>query len=467
MVTDAPVVYLTWDLARPTIPPRSRLFHLEPLGIGTPDTESLTGYVARLAEAHGVATRQLVIHEILPLLGRPHLATTLDPNLLSAFWRNETRALNGTQTLAANLVRVLEHLTGRRDLRFLTLLPWAEVLPAYHLQRPSHAWCSACYETRRQAGQPVGEPLLWTLQPVTACPRHRRRLRTICAHPGCGRPSPPLGSRSRPGHCARCRRWLGGAQDVDLASDEALAHNALQAQTWIVHAVGELIAAAPRLATPPRREQITRTLAASVEQVTGGNRSAWARRLGLTTGAPDNWHPGTMRPSLERLLQVCCALGTTPLRFFLGDPGSADPPHDGLRIVPEGPPNPWRLRPPLHRLTMQRDLEAVLASDEQPPPSLREVAQRLGDTALYLRHHLPDLCRAISERHLSYQRARGSETRARVRDEVHRATYRVHAEGRYPSARRVSLLLSDPVSIRSKPARAAWHEALRELGWQP
>ena len=467
MVADAPVVYPTWDLARPTIPPRSRLFHLEPLGIGTPEAESLTGYVARLAEAHGVATRQLVIHEILPLLGRPHLASTLDPALLSAFWRNETRALNGTQTLAQSLVRALEHLTGRRDLRFLTLLPWAEVLPAYHLQRPSRAWCPACYETQRQAGQPVGEPLLSTLRPVTACPRHRRRLRSLCPHPGCGRPSPPLASRSRPGHCARCGRWLGCAQDEEPIGDEALGDDALRAQTWIVDAVGELIAVAPSLATLPRREQIPRTLAASVEQVASGNRSAWARRLGATTRSHDNWHTGIMRPSLGRLLQVCCSLGTTPLRFFLGDPGTGTPSIEGLRIVPEEPPSPWRLRPPLHRQAMERAREAILATDEQPPPSLREVAQRLGDTTLYLRHHLPELCRAISERHLNYQRARGSETRARVRDEVHRATYRVHAEGHYPSARRVAPLLSDPVSIRSKPARAAWHEALRELGWQP
>ena len=467
MVADALVVYPTWSLARPTIPPRSRLFHLEPLGIGTPETESLTGYVARLAEAHGVATRQLVIHEILPLLDRPHLATTLDQSLLSAFWRNETRALNGTRTLAQSLVRALEHLTGRRDLLFLTMLPWAEVLPAYHLQRPSRAWCPACYETWRQAGQPVCEPLIWTLRSVTACPRHRRRLRSICPYPDCDRPSPILGARSRPGYCARCGRWLGCTQDGNLVVDEALPEDALQAQTWIVHAVGELLAAAPNLATFPRREQLTRTLAASVEQVAGGNRSAWARRLGLTTGSHDNWHTGMMRPSLERLLQVCCSLGTTPLRFFLGDPGLAAPPREGLRIVPEGPPSPWHLRPPSHRQAMQRALEAVLTADEQPPPSLREVAQRLGDTVLYLRHHLPNLCRAISERHLSYQRARGSETRARVRDEVRRATYRVHAEGHYPSARRVALLLSDPVSIRSKPARAAWHEALRELGWQP
>lgn len=39
-----------WDLSRPKIPPRSRLYHLEPVGVGTPYVESLTGYMARLGE---------------------------------------------------------------------------------------------------------------------------------------------------------------------------------------------------------------------------------------------------------------------------------------------------------------------------------------------------------------------------------------------------------------------------------
>jgi len=62
-----------WDLSRPALPPRSRLYHLEPIGIGTPYVESLTGYVARLAQAHRVDVRKLIVVEILPLMGRPHL----------------------------------------------------------------------------------------------------------------------------------------------------------------------------------------------------------------------------------------------------------------------------------------------------------------------------------------------------------------------------------------------------------
>src|SRR6266567_4255155 len=53
---------------------------------------------------------------------------------------------------------------------------------------------------------------------------------------------------------------------------------------------------------------------------------------------------------------------------------------------------------------LRQALEAVLASDEDPPPSVAEVAQRLGyrsERSLYRR--LPELSRAIAERHRKYK----------------------------------------------------------------
>jgi len=44
----------SWDLTVPGVPPRARFYPLEPIGIGTPLVESLTSYLLRLAEAHGV-----------------------------------------------------------------------------------------------------------------------------------------------------------------------------------------------------------------------------------------------------------------------------------------------------------------------------------------------------------------------------------------------------------------------------
>ena len=55
-----------WDLGIPPIPKRSRLYALEPMAVGTALVESLTGYVARLAEAHCVSVADLLGIELSP-----------------------------------------------------------------------------------------------------------------------------------------------------------------------------------------------------------------------------------------------------------------------------------------------------------------------------------------------------------------------------------------------------------------
>jgi len=51
--------YEEWDVSIPPLPSRSRLYRLEPIGIGTPYVESLTGYIARLAETHCITPKSL------------------------------------------------------------------------------------------------------------------------------------------------------------------------------------------------------------------------------------------------------------------------------------------------------------------------------------------------------------------------------------------------------------------------
>jgi DNA-binding XRE family transcriptional regulator len=465
MDADQPVVYDVWDAAPLALPARSRLFHLAPVGVGTAAVESLTGYVARLAELHGVRPRHLVAGEILPLLGPPRLAAAPFPSQLSAFWRNETHACNGIRTLARDLVRALETLTGRRDLRFLTLLPWAEVLALQQLQRPTRAFCPPCFEERRRTGQVVHEPLLWTLTAVTACPRHRRRLRRACPYPDCRYVSSWLSARSRPGYCARCLRWQGRAAGDELGAPDALTEEELTVQAWVWDAVGALLAAAPALPVPPGREQFLRTLGVWTRSRAPTSRQAWARRVGLTASAVGNWEAGHAIPSLWYLLQVCRHLGTTPLAVVTGAVPDASHPGPDARASPAFPARPVRARKPFDPEATRRALEDILASAEQPPPSLREVERRLDQPEDALRRHLPELCHAISERYLRDRKAHGRRARQTLRDEARQATYQVHAQGRYPSAHRVAPLLSQPDSLRGGVAKAAWQEALRELGW--
>ncbi|PYV43710.1 MAG: hypothetical protein DMG09_00235 [Acidobacteria bacterium] len=119
MPDKAPMAYEKWDITPPELPPRSRLYHLEPIGVGTPLVESLTGYVARLAEAHCVSTGTLYRNEIDALTSKGNIFTcTIERNA-----GYSTHTINGRGIHAMDFVRALESLTHRRDLHYLTLLP--------------------------------------------------------------------------------------------------------------------------------------------------------------------------------------------------------------------------------------------------------------------------------------------------------------------------------------------------------
>lgn len=465
MPVDALIVYELCDLTRPTIPPHSRLHHLEPIGVGTSHVESLTGYVARLAEAHSVCTRTLVVHELLPLLGRAHLSKRVDSSL-SAFWSKESRALNGTRTLASDWVQALETLTLRSDLRFLTLLTLADVLTPGGLLRPTRAWCPDCYQEWCEAGQVIYEPLLWALRVVAACPRHRRRLLTQCPHPDCRQSMPLLASRSRPGYCSRCEHWLGALSRAEATDSEALSEDETKWQAWVVDAVGELLAAAPNLPISPRRERIAVAVSACVEQVTGGNAKALAHELRISPTAVGRWRQGRHVPQLDLFLRVCYRCGVSPLRLLTEGVVVVDPSKMNSPIWSELTCTPKAHRRPFDANGVRCALEAVLASDVHPPPPMSEIARRLEYHHSSLHKHFPELCRDISARYLAYRKSRGMQRRQRLCEEVRQAAYSVHAQGMYPSAHRIAPLLSVPGSVRHPDAIATQHEVLRELGWE-
>ncbi len=466
MSTNELTVYEQWeqDLTRPAIPLRSRLFHLEPIGVGTTRVESLTGYIARLAEAHGVEANKLVTREMLLLLGRANL---LDPlgHGRTVFWQKLTPGINGTQALARDVVRALESLTLRSNLRCLTMRTWAEVMPTVGLLHRTWAWCPACYEEWRQTGQVVYEPLLWAVGVVTVCPHHRRRLQRLCPYPDCRRSRPALGRRSRPGHCPWCERWLGSSPEAEPVGAEVLTEDEWRWQSWVAEAVGELLAVTPNLVVPPPRERIGQALHVCVEQGAGGNLSALAQKLGLCRSRMANWHDGRRLPSLQMLLWVCNRLETTPLRLLKDEVIVVASGVTGLPISSESPRRPTIPPRPFDIKETLRALEAALASDEEPPPTMAQIAQRLGRPSTSVQHRLPELCRAISARHFSYVQARSLRRRQQLCAEIRQATFRVHDEGLYPSTHRIAPLISKPAFLRGPEARTARQEALRELGW--
>lgn len=465
MSGDEPTMYDIWDMTLPPIPGRSRLYHLAPVGVGTPYTESLTAYISRVAEAHSVRLSTLIVRELAPLLqsSRPSRLARLvqAQGEWSPFWWNEAPALNGTQTQAQDWVQALEKLTLRDDLRCLTFLPWTDVLDQNYLMHRTRAWCPACYGEWRATRQVVYDPLLWKVAVVTACLRHRRRLQIECA--GCGHTLPTLARRVRSGYCPHCGRWLGVHPGRALRLDEQLDNAELVSQTRVVEAIGALIAAAPTLPAPPGRERVVQAITTLVNDVGAGKLAPLARRVSLPTYLVWRWHRGIAVPQLDSLLRLCFSLGTTPLDLLTGK-GSLN---DRNRLTPA----PTKLvRTPRSRPRMSLAAERarsalmhVLLSHEFPPPCMREVARRLETTPPNLYQKAPDLCHEISARFQAYRKACRLEKEQQLCDQIRLVMFQLHDDGVYPSQNRVEALLPVKAALRLPVLKAEWRSYLQQL----
>jgi hypothetical protein len=212
--------YPEWDMSMPTISSRSRLYRLEPIGIGTPYVESLTSYVARLAGKHHVSPKILVMKEIYPALNE-EVTTPQQYSRLDDFWMG-SHSINGNNLVAKQWVEVLQTLTSCNGLKFLTMLILGETIAPNKLFRSKKAWCCWCYDEQQRQSQAVYEPLLWGLDGIGICPRHQQPLVDRCPH--CQAMTPFLTHSSRPGYCSHCARWLGNGSalqaPVSLSPDE-------------------------------------------------------------------------------------------------------------------------------------------------------------------------------------------------------------------------------------------------------
>ena len=246
--------------------------------------------------------------------------------------------------------------------------------------------------------------------------------------------------------------------------------DAVRSDAWIFDALGELIAAAPSLPRRPQREDVLRGISTAFGLAASRNisidRGSWTRSLGLASGTVLTWRHGRTLPSLWLLLVVCRQMGISLLHLVRAEIDK----DDADQASPNGPADLRPERPPIQHtridaVVIRNALEAVLASDEPPPPSMRLVADRLGRTTANLHHYFPELSRAIASRHRSYEEARDARTRTRVREAVRDAAIALTHSGLYPSASHIADVLGDRNVMRSHTAQAAWREVLSDLGW--
>lgn len=112
---------------------------------------------------------------------------------------------------------------------------------------------------------------------------------------------------------------------------------------------------------------------------------------------------------------------------------------------------------------VRQALEKILTADEDPPPTLTQVAGRLGlgSPVLYKCH--PEACYAISARYKEYAQQRTATRVQQYRVELREAARQLYEKGVSPTRGRTEPLLRSPGILRDPKVRQLLVEVCREI----
>jgi DNA-binding XRE family transcriptional regulator/DNA-binding transcriptional regulator YhcF (GntR family) len=240
-------------------------------------------------------------------------------------------------------------------------------------------------------------------------------------------------------------------------------HDEFKYQAWLVDNIGELIAAAPRLSSTPPRENIAKSLRAVVDIVSEGNVAAFARLLEIPKNTVWMWHTGNVLPQFKVLLKICHCLEISLLDFLTKEAIYTKP---CINITQESLTQKRlqrRSQKPFDSNQVQQVLLSALNSKEEPPPTMKEMAERLEYNRRTISRRFPDLCRDISTKSRRYRRATLEKKIETSCEEVRQIALKLHRENLYPSEGRVSELMTKPGDLRNKKVRVTLQEVQSEL----
>jgi TniQ len=442
--------------SRQEIPPRSRLYPLTPVGLGTVLVECLSSYINRLALAYRVNARILVAHEVLPLLSEAHYVPA-NPLKLGGFGRTRSMIVNGASAVAHDWAKTLGQLTMRSDLGQLTAHQWATGLPQWGLLRSVPQWCPLCYQQWREQGVPIYQPLLWALRAVTICVQHRTGLVEHC--PSCHQSQSAIAAKSSPGSCTQCSAWLGEPP----GAEKPVTTETLDWQTWVMDAIAECYHASRMFDELPWHA-LPIGIAACVKAV-GGCREL-ARRVSVPNALFSAWQNRQRTPSLTYVLAVSYVLNLSPLQLMTVEPERLRERLWAKMVYRSAPdfkykmPNSQGDSP-----SIQAFLQSVLCGEMGPLP-LRLVARHLGVGEKYLVGRFPQECAEITAHYLAHRAVRAQERVAQECAEVKQAVFALREEGMIPTPVQIIARLSHPHMLRRPEAKATWsalqHEMERE-----
>lgn len=312
MINNYVTIYDSWNLTIPEIPQRSYFYNLEPIGVGTPLGESLTSYIERLALNHCVTPGFLILNKIAPFVKNNYFKISKPKSLAQIY--QQPQLINGTGIRAKKLIKVLERLTDRSDIRFVTMLPWAKLIYQQDLLRQYRAWCPICYEEWHNQGKTIYSPLLWSISAVNICPQHHKSLVYVC--PCCQQQLPILAARSQSGYCSKCKNWLGQSSSISFTNDNDLLSLDRNWQLYTAINVGELISLNPNYSGFVPQKLSPTIINSLLSKVAKGSLFRFQKITGLPISFLSQLEFQRPNLNLITLLQICYALKISVIGFL-------------------------------------------------------------------------------------------------------------------------------------------------------
>jgi hypothetical protein len=249
-----PGLYKNTDTTIPALPPRSILYSIEPIGIGTPYVESLASYINRLAVEHSISVADLFAKIIMVRYGNEFFSRK---DIHGYLWKM-LGAINNVSETNANIVRIMSELTARSDLKHLTLA-CLEDLNTNSVFSKIKRYCPKCYEEWKTIGSTIYDPLIWNFNLIKICPIHKIYLIDKCTNENCAGNFTILKSYSMPGYCPHCHQWLG------FQPTDTIDNITIEAQKWIIKQLCDLVIEIPVLSETDIHTNIRKALKCILE----------------------------------------------------------------------------------------------------------------------------------------------------------------------------------------------------------
>lgn len=423
----------------------SVLYNLQPMYQDTCYVESLTSYISRLAEAHCLTSGILISKICTPHLNKKYLLQIAKKG--GDGFYNSTNGINGIGSMARNFSEMMNSLTGRKDLSSLTFLKCSKILPTRGLMKQKKEWCPECYTDSLINNYPIYDQLIWFLQEVKCCTKHRVSLMDTC--PSCNMRMKVFSRSSRPGFCQHCSSWLGstGTKYTELHFRNYLITKTIQEMLEIK---------TTNININFDRDVISKSINFYVYNYFNNESGLMARYLNVSKSTFWGWTKGVNLPPLSQLVNISLKLGITLPEFFL---------KESVKILDSGTKNVKQIK----QKRLKHDhliIKSVLKSalcERSMGRSIKSIAETIGCDRRLLYLLYPEEVEILSLKYSNFVSNKTALRRSEVQKQIITAARKLISLNVIPSRKKIEDFMGKPGLFREYELEQFLNEVLKEL----